>query len=176
MPSSASGRSSGRLQSVSRLIPMHHHDSAVERARHRDGDEPPQEGRGGGGRVERQVKDEAATPCLLEPLTPARMASFNSPVNLFGTPRGRPGPGRSLVKEPEFAFLCLFLRANWDLELLEAFAFVHSDFQYSETVVSISSARELRGLLLLDDNQRRLIEPCNRQPAKQASLQCGKHG
>src|ERR1700722_10395423 len=51
-----------------------------------------------------------ATPSGLEPLTPARMASLSSPVNLFGTPRGRPGPGRSLVNEPLFAFLCLFLR------------------------------------------------------------------
>ena len=55
-------------------------------------------------------RTKPATPCLLEPLTPARMASFSSPVNLFGTPRGRPGPGRSLVNEPLFAFLCLFLR------------------------------------------------------------------
>src|SRR4029077_5180744 len=55
-------------------------------------------------------RTKPATPCLLEPLTPARMASFSSPVNLLGTPRGRPGPGRSLVNEPLFAFLCLFLR------------------------------------------------------------------
>src|SRR5580693_1267140 len=66
MPSSASRADpQGGVQSVSRLIPMHHHDSAVERARHRDGDEPPQEGRGGGGRVERQVKDEARNALLV---------------------------------------------------------------------------------------------------------------
>jgi integrase len=42
-----------------------HDNSAIERARHRDRDEPPQEGRGGGGRVERQVKDEARNALLV---------------------------------------------------------------------------------------------------------------
>src|SRR4029077_8856899 len=46
-------------------------------------------------------RTKPATPCVLEPLTPARIASFRSPVNLFGTPRGRPGPGaHPFLKEP----------------------------------------------------------------------------